>query len=111
MFDPYLSLAVRLLSLFHVVTPPLVLWAIWRLGYNGRGWKFQTAMTWLVIPINFVWHPERDVNWARGLFFREQHAIPQLLYLLIYLIAVPALVYFPSHLFLQRLSRRWAESR
>jgi hypothetical protein len=111
MFDPHLSLVVRLLSLFHVVTPPLLLWAIWRLGYDGRGWKFQTAMTWLVIPINFFWHPEKDVNWARGLFFREQHAVPGPLYLLIYLIAVPAFVYFPSHLFLQRLSRRWAGPR
>jgi hypothetical protein len=31
MFDPGLPLSIRLLSLFHVVTPPLLLWAIWRL--------------------------------------------------------------------------------
>jgi len=30
MFDPGLPLFVRLLGLFHVATPPLVLWAIWR---------------------------------------------------------------------------------
>jgi hypothetical protein len=48
MFDPHLSLLVRLLSLFHVVTPPLLLWAIWRLGYDRRGWKFQTGMAWSV---------------------------------------------------------------
>ena len=28
MFDPQVPLAIRLLSLFHVVTPPLLLWAI-----------------------------------------------------------------------------------
>ena len=111
MFDPGLSLLIRLLSLFHVVTPPLLLWAIWRLGYDARGWKFQTAMAWIVVPINHYWRPEMDVNWARGLFFREQHAIPHLAYLLIYLIAVPAFVYFPSHLFLQWLSRRWSALR
>jgi len=111
MFDPGLSLLIRLLSLFHVVTPPLLLWAIWRLGYDARGWKFQTAMAWIVVPINHYWRPEMDVNWARGLFFREQHAIPHLAYLLIYLIAVPAFVYFPSHLFLQWLSRRWSAPR
>ena len=111
MFDPGLSLLIRLLSLFHVVTPPLLLWAIWRLGYDPRGWKFQTVMAWIVVSINHFWRPEMDVNWARGPFFREQHAIPHLLYLLIYLIVVPALVYFPSHLFLLWLSRRWKTSR
>lgn len=101
MFDPGVPLIVRLLSLFHVVTPPLLLWAIWRLGYDRRGWKFQTVATWIVVPINFFWRPDRDVNWARGLFYREQHALPGLIYLLLYLIAVPLCIYFPTHLLLQ----------
>ena len=44
MFDPALPLTIRLLSLFHVATPPLLLWAIWRLGYNPRGWKLQSKI-------------------------------------------------------------------
>ena len=105
MFDPHLSLAIRLLSLFHVVMPPLLLWAIWRLGYDRHGWKLATLMTWIVIPINVFWRPEQDVNWARGLFFREQHAISGWLYLLAYLTLVPLLVYFPTHLFLKQWTR------
>jgi hypothetical protein len=108
MFDPHLSLLVRLLSLFHVMTPPLLLWAIWRLGYDRRGWKFQTGMAWIVVTINYFWRPEQDVNWARGLFFHEQHVVPGWLYLLAYLTAVPLLIYFPTHLFLNWLSRWWA---
>jgi hypothetical protein len=107
MFDPHLPLIIRLLSLFHVVTPPLLLWAIWRLGYDRRGWKLQTLMAWIVIPINYFWRPEQDVNWARGLFFHEQHAIPGWTYLIIYLITVPLLVYFPTHLFLDWMTRCW----
>jgi hypothetical protein len=107
MFDPGLPLFIRLLSLFHVVTPPLLLWAIWRLGYDPRGWKFQTLMTWIVVPINYFWRSEMDVNWARGLFFHEQHMLPGFVYLMAYLIAVPLFVYFPTHLFLDWLSRRW----
>ena len=107
MFDPHLPLALRLLSLFHVVTPPLVLWAIWRLGYDKRGWKLQALTTWIVVPVNYLWRPEQDVNWARGLFFREQHVMPGWSYLLLYLIAVPALIYWPTHLVLQR----WASKR
>ena len=107
MFDPHLSLTIRLLSLFHIVTPPLLLWAIWKLGYDERGWKLQTLTAWVVVPINFFWRPEQDVNWARGLFFHEQHVIPSGLYLLAYVLLVPLCVYFPTHLLLAWLSRRW----
>jgi len=101
MFDPAVPLFVRLLSLFHVLMPPLLLWAIWRLGYDPRGWKYQTLATWIVVPINYFWRPQDDVNWARGMCFREQHALPGWLYLLTYLIVVPLVVYFPTHLMLQ----------
>jgi hypothetical protein len=109
MFDPLIPVWIRLLSLFHVVTPLLLLWAIWRLGYDGRGWKLATLTAWIVIPINYFWRPQFDVNWARGLFFREQHVMPGPLYLLVYLLAVPALIYFPTHRFLLRHARRWPE--
>jgi len=106
MFDPHLSLAIRLLSLFHVVTPPLVLWAISRLGYDRRGWKFQTVMTWIVVPINYFWRPGQNVNWARGLFYREQHLVPGIVYLLAYLAVITILFYWPTHLLLARWGKR-----
>jgi hypothetical protein len=62
---------------------------------------------WIVVPINYFWRPQYDVNWARGPFFHEQHLIPGFLYLLLYLITVPAVVYFPTHLFLVWLAQRW----
>jgi hypothetical protein len=107
MFDPHIPLAIRLASLFHIVAPVLLLWAVLRLGYDKRGWKFQTLTAWIVVPINYFWRPQDDVNWARGLFFREQRAIPGPIYLLVYLIVVPALVYYPTHRFLLWFSARW----
>jgi hypothetical protein len=107
MFDPGIPLPVRLVSLFHVVTPPLLLWAIWRLGYDRRGWKLQTLTAWIVVPINYFWRPGFDVNWARGPFFREQHWMPGPIYLLGYLVVVPLLIYYPTHLFLQWLTLKW----
>lgn len=106
MFDPGLPLTIRLLSLFHVTTPPLLVWAIWRLGYDARGWKMQTLMAWIVVTINYFWRPQYDVNWARGLFFHEQHAVPGLAYLAIYLLVVPLAVFYPTHLLLERQARR-----
>jgi hypothetical protein len=107
MFDPQVPLTIRLLSLFHLITPVLLLGAIWRLGYDNRGWKFQTLTAWIIVPVNYFWRPQFDVNWARGPFFREQHALPGLLYLIIYLTVVPAAVYYPTHRFLLWLTGKW----
>jgi hypothetical protein len=104
MFDVTLPMWVRLLGLFHVVTPPLLLWAIRRLGYDPRGWRLQTLMTWVVAPINYFWRPEYNVNWARAPFGHEQHMVPGPIYLLAYLVVIPCVVYWPTHFFL----RRWA---
>jgi hypothetical protein len=106
MFDSRVPLFVRMLSLFHIVTPPLLLWAIWRLGYDTRGWKLQTLATWVVVPINFFWRPQYDVNWARGPFFREQHRVPEFLYLAAYLVLVPLVVYWPTHLALYKWCKK-----
>ncbi len=111
MFDPHLPLAVRGLSLFHVVTPFLLLWALWRLGYDPRGWKLQTLTCWTVVPINYFWRPERNVNWARGIFFVEQHAVPGWMYLAAYLAVVPLVIYLPTHLALQWWMRRRTMTR
>jgi hypothetical protein len=111
MFDAAVPFLVRLLSLFHLVVPPLLLWAIWRLGYDKRGWKYQTLTAWVAVPINYFWRPEHDVNWARGLFFREQRVVPGWLYLLAYLIVVPLLVYWPTHLVLWWWTSRRNHSR
>jgi hypothetical protein len=109
MFDAHVPLFIRLLSLFHVVMPPLLLWGIWRLGYDKRGWKYQTVLTWIVVPINYFWRPQFDVNWARGLFFHEQHVVPGPLYLIAYLVVVPLTVYWPTHLLLDWLYMRSGE--
>ena len=109
MFDANVPLFLRLLSLFHAVTPPLLLWAIWRLGYDRQGWKWQTWTTFVVVPINFFWQPQYNINWARGIL-REQHTLPGPLYLAAYLVVVPLAVYWPTHLVLQWWDRRLRRS-
>lgn len=103
MFDPAIPMLVRLLGLYHVVVPPLLLWAVHRLGYDRRAWKLQTLNLWILIPINFFWRPQFNVNWARGLG-HEQHTIPGWLYVIAYLVVIPLVVYWPTHVLL----KRWA---
>src|SRR6266513_435889 len=39
MFDPAIPLLTRLLGLYHLVVPPLLLWAVRRVGYDRSAWK------------------------------------------------------------------------
>jgi hypothetical protein len=104
MFDPAIPLWVRMLGLYHLVVPVLLLWTVRRLGYDPNAVKYQIVTTCIVVPINFFWRPEYNVNFARGIG-HEQHLIPGWLYLLGYLAVVALLVYWPTHSLLQRWSR------
>lgn len=107
MFDPSIPLLVRLLGLYHLAVPVLLLWAVRRLGYDRNGWKWQTLTTSIVVLINHFWRPQYNVNWARGIG-HEQHAMPGWLYLLGYLVVAPVVVYWPTHRALQWWSERRA---
>lgn len=102
MFDPNIPLVVRALGLYHFAVPILLLWAVYRLGYDSRGWKWQILLMAVVVPIGFVWHPEDNINFARGIG-HEQHVMPGWLYLIGYLVVVPLVIYWPTHLVLRRL--------
>lgn len=104
MFDPKFSLPVRVLGLYHFVVPVLLLWAVRRLGYDQNALKYQIFTTWIIVPINYFWRPEYNINFARGIG-HEQHLMPGWLYLLGYLVLVPVVVYWPTGWALARWSR------
>jgi hypothetical protein len=104
MFDPAIPLLVRLLGLYHLAVPPLLLWLVRRLGCDQVAWKWATVEMLIVVPINFFWRAQYNVNWARGIG-HEQHLMPSWLYLIGYLVVAPLLVYWPTQLLLQRWTR------
>ena len=99
MFDPNIARPVRLLGLYHLVVPPLLLWAIRQVGYDRRAWKLQTITACILVPICHLWRPEFNVNWARGIR-HEQHAVAGWIYVIAYLLVVTVAIYWPTHLFL-----------
>jgi len=106
MFDQKIPLLVRLLGLYHLAVPPLLLWAVRRVGYHRRGWQVQTLTACILVPLCHVWRPQFNVNWARGIG-HEQHVVPGWIYVLGYLIVASILVYGPTHFLL----RWWADKR
>ncbi len=104
MFDPELPLLVRGLSLFHVMLPALLVWLVYRLGYERRALIYQTAVAWVVLPVTYLLtDPSANINWVRGLGHEPQAWMPAPVYLLLLMIAFPVVVYLPTHLLLGQL--------
>jgi len=111
MFKPDIWIVMRLLSLFHAAVPPILLWGLWRLGYDRRAWLFQTAWSLVILPIGyFGWGAqpgfEGGINWVVGPFDKPQHAMHPLLYLGVCMVAYPAVLFVPTHFALRFLFRR-----
>src|SRR5208282_2546770 len=64
LFDPHFPLWIRLLSLFHLVMPPLLLWGIHRTGYDQRAWLLQSAITLPVFIAARFTSPAKNINFA-----------------------------------------------
>lgn len=104
MFDGRRSAFLRGLSLFHVVLPPLLVWAVHRFGYDPRAFWVQTAVAAVVLPASYLLVPEeKNVNWVHGRGEPATLRMAPLLWLGVLLVAFPLVVYLPTHLVLRRL--------
>ena len=104
MFDSKIPLSIRALSLFHVVLPILLLWLLYRLGYDRRALLAQTLLAWIVLPLSYFLTKRTDnVNWVYGLGGGTQKWMPAPLYLVLLMIAFPLVLYLPTHFLLKRL--------
>jgi hypothetical protein len=104
MFDSSRPLYLRALSLFHVILPALLLWLLFRLGYDSRAWLWQTGLAWIVLPLSYLLTaPEENVNWVFGPGDKPQKKLHPHLYLAVVMLFFPLVVYLPTHFLLQWL--------
>ena len=112
MFLDTVSPVIRGLSLYHVVFPYFLWWLVRRLGYDGRAWLAQTAVTWVVLPVGYYFtDPARNLNAVFGTGSTQQTWMPPELYLALLMLFYPACVYLPSHLLFRWVFRDRPESR
>lgn len=98
MFNPTIPLLIRLLSLFHVLTLPLLVYGVMRLGYDRRGILLQTALTWIILPLSYLLtDPERNINWVFGFFNQHQILFDPWAFAVFCMAAYPLLLYLPTH--------------
>jgi hypothetical protein len=106
MWDPLHPALVRGLSLYHIPLPLLLLWLVYRFGYDKRALVRQTALAWVVLVATYVLtEPARNINYAFG-WFEAGDGLPQPWHLLSVMVVLPVLVYAPTHLVLRYLFPR-----
>ena len=104
LFDSSFPLWVRLLSLFHVVMPFLLLWALHRVGYDRRGWFAQSAIAIpVVVFARLAATPVTNINFVYADPFFHRSWGPWPLHLIAVLAFLVFVVYLPTHLLLSRL--------
>jgi hypothetical protein len=64
MWDPRWPLLTRLLSLYHVVLPVVLVLALRRVGYDRRGYLLQAAIVVVAVPVGRLFGPEANINYA-----------------------------------------------
>ena len=102
MFDQDKPRYLRALSLFHVFLPVLLVWLVWRLGYDPDAWVAQTVLAWIVLPLTYaLTDPEDNINWVYGPLDKPQTRVPPLVYLALLMFVFALLVYLPTHLLLR----------
>lgn len=107
MFNQGHPLGIRLFSLFHIITPLLTLWAIWLVGYDRRGWLAQTGISWIILPVCFLFtDPYKNINWVWGLSSKPQTLVSPYIYFIALMLGYPSVIYLPTHLLLNRIFSR-----
>lgn len=115
MFDPKIPLFVRALSSFHGWLPLLLVWGVWRLGYDRRAFPAQTGAALVILTVCYCFTPRPpgpatnptaavNLNWVFG----PGEDVVQTwmapgLYLALQLVFWPLVIYLPTHLVLKRV--------
>jgi len=102
LWDASFPVAVRLLTLFHVVWPVLLVWSLRRVGYDRRGYWLQVALASCLLFAARFTDPRLNINCAfqDPIFHRSFGPGP--VHVAVSIVGLAVLVYLPVHLVLAR---------
>jgi hypothetical protein len=103
LFDASHPLWVRLLTLFHVAMPVLLLWALARTGYDRRGWPLQSGIALIAFVAARSTSAATNINYAFTDPFIHRAWGPGPVHVLISWLFMTVVVYLPTHLALLRV--------
>jgi hypothetical protein len=94
---------LKALSLFHVPLPPLLVYMVYKLGYDPRALPAMLLLCWIVLPLCYWFTPkQRNVNWVHGPGGEGtvQTWMPPLAWLAVGAFVIFPLIYLPTHFLL-----------
>jgi len=101
LFDPHVALWIRLLSLFHVALPPLLLWALSRTGYDRRALAYQSGIAVVALVAARFTNPAANINYAFTDPFWHRVWGPAPLHISLTFLGLFIAVYLPTHFVLK----------
>jgi hypothetical protein len=117
MLNPSIPLLIRGLSLYHVWLPILLVWMVWRLGYDRRAFWVWTIIAWADLVACYLWTPAppppadnpqlpANLNCVYGLSdHAPQHWMNPNLWFVLLLLVVAFVLTYPVHRLLHWLMR------
>jgi hypothetical protein len=113
MFETKRSLFLRGLSLFHGWLPFLLIYLVWKIGYDRRAFWSWTVLAWVLLLVCFFLMPPPmpnpglmpvNINYVWGLSdYAPQPWVPPYVWFAGLMIGLPLLVFAPTHLVLARV--------
>jgi hypothetical protein len=100
LFDAHIALWIRLLSLFHVFLPLLLLGALVRTGYDRRAWGLQSAIAAAAFIASRFTNPAANINFAFTDPFWHRTVGPAPVHVALSILFMAVVVYWPTHLLL-----------
>ncbi|MGH9716287.1 MAG: hypothetical protein ACRD4R_06125 [Candidatus Acidiferrales bacterium] len=102
LFEPSHALWVRLLSLYHVALPLLLLWAVYRTGYHRRGWALQAGIVAAAFVAARFTPAAQNINFAYRLPVVNRPFGPAPVHVAVSIVFMIFVVYWPTHWVLRK---------
>jgi hypothetical protein len=112
MFEAHRSLFLRGLSLFHGWLPFLLVYLVWKMGYDRRAFLAWTGLAWVLLLICFFFMPPPrpdpgltpvNINYVWGTSdYAPQTFVPPAVWFIGLMIGLPAVLFAPVHFLLAR---------
>jgi hypothetical protein len=103
MFDRNYPLWLRLISLYHVVLPLILLWATSRIGYDRRAFRLECGIAAVAILCSRAVEPSLNINFAytAPILHRQVGSAP--VHLVLTFLGTVLILYAPVHFLFRRL--------
>lgn len=103
MFDQNYPLWVRLISLYHVVLPLILLWATNRIGYDRRAFRLECSIAAIAILCSRAAQPALNINFAFSAPVLHRQIGSTSVHLVLTFLGTIVILYAPAHFLMRRL--------